>query len=156
MSTWLFSLAPSFKSRYQEKQCIKNINIGDWFIQWSYIIPTLLGYLSMKQGSLFVLFCFIVMRPTKLRCFKSSFWCLWKALDEEACLGLVPWRLDLQCKSSWILNDFLPKIKLKHSWKFRSNWNVLLVLLEKSQWARFNGIYLVRFGFRMLEILILK
>jgi hypothetical protein len=21
-------------------------------------------------------------------------------------MGLVPWRLDLQCKSSWILHDF--------------------------------------------------
>jgi hypothetical protein len=24
-------------------------------------------------------------------------------------MGLVPWRLDLQCKSSWILNDFFTK-----------------------------------------------
>ncbi len=31
-----------------------------------------------------------------------------------------------------------------------------LVLLERSWWARFNGIYLVRFGFRMWEILIFK
>jgi hypothetical protein len=33
---------------------------------------------------------------------------------------------------------------------------VPLVLLEWSWWAGFNGIYLVRFGFRMWELLILK
>jgi hypothetical protein len=31
---------------------------------------------------------------------------LWKTLNKEGCMGLVPWHLDLQCKSSWILNDF--------------------------------------------------
>jgi hypothetical protein len=48
------------------------------------------------------------------------------------------------------------KIKLNHSWNFWRYWNVPLVLLERSGWAGFNGIYLVRFGFRMWEILILK
>jgi hypothetical protein len=48
------------------------------------------------------------------------------------------------------------KIKLNWSWKYRRNWNVFLVLLERSWWARFNGICLVRFGFRMWEILIFK
>jgi len=33
---------------------------------------------------------------------------------------------------------------------------VPLVLLERAWWAGLNGIYLVRFGFRMWEILILK
>jgi hypothetical protein len=33
---------------------------------------------------------------------------------------------------------------------------VPLVLLERSWWARFNGIYLVRFGFKMWQILIFK
>ncbi len=69
-------------------------------------------YLSMKEGSLFVLFCFVlfffvVMRSTEPpRCFKLCSWCLWKALHEEWCMGLVPWRLELQFKSSWILHDF--------------------------------------------------
>ncbi len=64
-------------------------------------------YLSMKEGRLF---CFVVMRSTALGCFKSFSWCLWKALDKGlGCMGLVPWRLDLQCKSSWILNDFFTK-----------------------------------------------
>jgi len=48
------------------------------------------------------------------------------------------------------------KIKLNRSWKFRRNWNVPLMSLERSWWAGFNGIYLVRFGFRMWEILIFK
>jgi hypothetical protein len=45
------------------------------------------GYLSMKEGSLF---CFVVMRSTKSGCFRSCSWCLWKALDEEGCMGMVP------------------------------------------------------------------
>jgi len=48
------------------------------------------------------------------------------------------------------------KIKLNRSWNFQRNWNVSLVLLERSWWAGLNGIYLVRFGFRVLEILIFK
>jgi hypothetical protein len=47
-------------------------------------------------------------------------------------------------------------IKLNRSWKFWRNWNVRLVLLERSRWEGFNGIYLVRFGFRMCETLIFK
>jgi hypothetical protein len=50
--------------------------------------------------------CFVVMRSTELGCFRSCSWCLWKALDKEGCMGLVPWCLDLRCKSSWILNGF--------------------------------------------------
>jgi hypothetical protein len=33
---------------------------------------------------------------------------------------------------------------------------MFLVSWERSQWTRFNGIYFVRFGFRMWEILIFK
>jgi hypothetical protein len=62
--------------------------------------------LCMKEGSLFVSIWFVIMRSTKPRCFRSRSWYLWKALDEEGCIGFVLWRLDLQCKSSWILNDF--------------------------------------------------
>jgi hypothetical protein len=50
--------------------------------------------------------CFVVIRSTELGCFRLCFWCLWKALHEKGCMGLVPWGLDLQCKKSWILNDF--------------------------------------------------
>ncbi len=54
----------------------------------------------------------------------------------------------------WMI--FSLKIKLNCGWKFWRYWNVPLVLLERSWWARFNGIYLVRFGFRTWEILIQK
>jgi hypothetical protein len=102
---------------------------------------------NVKEGSLF---CFVVMRFTEPRCFRLCSWCLWKALDEEGCMGLVPWHLDLWCKHSWILIDFFSlKIKLNHSCKFSRNSNVPLVLFERSWQASFNGIYLVRFGFGM-------
>jgi hypothetical protein len=45
------------------------------------------GNLSTKEGSLF---CFVVMRSTELGCFRLCSWCLWKALDEGTCVGLVP------------------------------------------------------------------
>jgi len=55
----------------------------------------------------------------------------------------------------WMISSL--KIKLNCSWTFRRNWNVPLVLLERSWWAGLSGIYLVRFfGFRMWEILIFK
>jgi hypothetical protein len=67
--------------------------------------------------------CFVVMRSTQPGCFRSCSWCLWKALDKEGCMGLVP----RGCKSSWILNDVF-----NGSWKFQRNWNVPSVLLERS------------------------
>jgi hypothetical protein len=48
------------------------------------------------------------------------------------------------------------EIKWNCSWKFWRNWNVPLVLWERSWWARFNIIYFVRFGFRIWEIVISK
>jgi hypothetical protein len=38
----------------------------------------------MKEGSLF---CFVVMRSTKLGCIRLCSWCLWKAFDEEGYMG---------------------------------------------------------------------
>ncbi len=43
-----------------------------------------------------------------------------------------------------------------NSQKFLRNWNVPLVLLRRLWWAGFNGILLVRFGFKMWEILIFE
>jgi hypothetical protein len=114
-------------------------------------------YLSMKE-KVVCLFCFVLYLwdPPKPGCFRSCSWSLWKALDDEGCMGLVPWRLDLRCKvlEYWMISSL--KINLNCSWKFRRNWTVPLVLLERSWWAEFNGIYLVRFGFRIWEILIFK
>ncbi len=64
------------------------------------------------------------------------------------------WTCGAKVFEYWMISSL--KIKLDPSWKFWRNQNVPLVLLERSWWARFNGIYLVRFGFRMWEILILK
>ncbi len=110
-------------------------------------------HLFMKEGSLFC-FVFVVMSSTKPGCSRSCSWCLWKALDEEGCMGLVPWRCSAKVVEYWMI--FSLKIKLNRSWKFRRNWNVPLALLERFWWARFNGIYLVRFGFKIWEILIFK
>jgi hypothetical protein len=54
----------------------------------------------------------------------------------------------------WMI--FSLKFKLNHRWEFWRNLNVPLVFLERSWWARLNRIYLVRFGFKMWEILIFK
>jgi hypothetical protein len=59
---------------------------------------------TIYEGNLFVLF--VLMRSIKLGCFKLCSWPRWKALEEKGCIGLVPWCLDLRCKSFWILNDF--------------------------------------------------
>jgi hypothetical protein len=64
------------------------------------------------------------------------------------------WTCGAKVLEYWMISSL--KIKLNHSWKFWRNWNVPLVFLEGSWWAGFNGIYLVRFGFRMWEILIFK
>jgi len=64
------------------------------------------------------------------------------------------WTCGVEVLEYWMISSL--KIKLNYSWKLRRNWNVSLVLLERSWWAQFNGIYLVRFGFRMWEILIFK
>ncbi len=69
-------------------------------------------HLSMKVVC-FVLFCFVGMRSSEPGCFRSCSWCLWKAVDEEGYMGLVPWHLDLWCKSFGILNIFSLKIKIK-------------------------------------------
>jgi hypothetical protein len=57
------------------------------------------------------LFSFVLMKSTVPGCFRSHFWSLWKALEEKkkkkGCISLVSWHLDLRCKSSWILNDYL-------------------------------------------------
>jgi hypothetical protein len=37
----------------------------------------------------------------------------------------------------WVI--FSLKMKLNRSWKFRRNWNMCLMLLERSWWAGFNG-----------------
>jgi hypothetical protein len=96
------------------------------------------------------------MRSIELGCFSSHSWSLWKALKEEGGIGLVSCvgTCGVEVLEYWMASSL--KIKLNRSWKFQENWNVPLMWLERSWWAGFNGIYLVRFGFRMWEILIFK
>jgi hypothetical protein len=110
-------------------------------------------HLSMKEGSLF---CFVVMRSIELGCFRSCSWCLWKALTRRGAWAWfhVVWTRGAKVFEYWMISS--QKTKLNCSWKFWRNWNVPLVLLERSWWAEFNGLYLVRFGLRMWEILIFK
>jgi hypothetical protein len=64
------------------------------------------------------------------------------------------WTCGAEVLKYWMISSL--KIKLNRSWKFRRNWNVPLMLLERSWWAAVNEIYLVIFRFRMWEILIFK
>jgi hypothetical protein len=57
------------------------------------------------------------------------------------------WTYNVEVFEYWMISSL--KIKLNCSWKFRRDWNVPLVLLERSWWAWFNGIYLVIFGLKM-------
>jgi len=47
------------------------------------------------------------------------------------------WTWSVEVLEYWMI--FSLKIKLNHSWKFPKNWNVPLVLLERSLCVGFNG-----------------
>ncbi len=109
--------------------------------------------ISMKEGKLF---CFVVMRSSKLGCFRYVLGVFGKLSMRR---GAWAWFHDVSTCNTKVLQYwmiFSLKAKLNCSWKFWRNWNMPLVLLERSWWTRFNGIYLVRFGFKMWEILVFK
>jgi len=112
-----------------------------------------LWHLSMKEGSLFVLYWwdppFWMPQITFLVSLKSS-----EGGGVHRLWFHGIWTCGAKVLEYWMI--FSLKIKLNRNWKFRRNWNVPLVLVERCWWAGFNGIYLVRFGFRMWEILIFK
>jgi len=62
-------------------------------------------YLSMKEGSLF---CTYEIHWTGM--FLGVFGKLW---TRTGAWPWIPWRLDLRCKSSWILNDFFTENEMK-------------------------------------------
>jgi hypothetical protein len=134
-----------------------------WILDWepgnykevrqTFVVSVVNNIYLWRKVVCFVLF--VVMRSTELGCFRSCSWCLWKALHKEHGLGFHGvWTCGANVLEYWMISSL--KIQLNCSWKFRRNWNVPLVLLERHWRAGFNGIYLVRFGFRMWEILILK
>ncbi len=125
----------------------------------------------MKQGSLFVLFCTHEIHRTGM--LQITFLVSLESSQGEGVHRLGSMVFGLGCKSSWILNDFHTENKIKSQLKISEElefafgvvgkilmiriwWNLPLVLLERSWWSGFNGIYLIRFGFRMWDILILK
>ncbi len=113
-------------------------------------------YLSVKESSFF---WFVVMRSTEpgTRMLQIVFFAVFGKLSMRR--GAWAWFDDVwncgpKVLEYWMISSL--KIKFYCSWKFQRNWNVPLVLLERSWWAQFHGIYLVRFGFRLWEILIFK
>jgi hypothetical protein len=83
----------------------------------------------------FVLYCIVVMRSTEPGCFRRS-WCLWKALDEKGYMAWFHdvWTCGAKVLEYWMISSL--KINLNHCWKFRRNWNVALVLLERSWFVK--------------------
>ncbi len=106
----------------------------------------------MKEGSLFVLYLWDPLYHAS-DCILGLFGKLSKSRGASVWFHGI-WTCDAKVLEYWMISSL--KIKLNRSWKFRRNWNVPLVLLERCWWAGFNGIYLVRFGFKMWEILIFK
>jgi len=109
--------------------------------------------LSMKQGSMFVLFCLYWGDPLNWDASDHVLDLFERLLRRRGALAWFHgiWTCTVKVLEYWMI--FSLKIKLNHSWKFQRNWNVPLMLLERSWWAGFNGIYSVIFEFRMWEIL---
>jgi hypothetical protein len=112
-------------------------------------------HLSMKEGSLFLSFC----NESDPRNWDASdrilgqFRKLSKRRGASAGFHGV-WTCGVKVLKYWMISSL--KIKINRCWKFQRNWIVPLVLLERSWWAGFDGISLIRFGFSMWEILIYK
>jgi hypothetical protein len=64
------------------------------------------------------------------------------------------WTCGAKVLEYWMISSL--KIKLNPSWKFQRNWNVPLVFGKDLDEQDLMEFYLVRFGFRMWEILIFK
>ncbi len=113
-------------------------------------------YLWRKVVCLFVLFCLYLWDPPNQDASDRVLGLFGKLSARRAAWAWFHdfWTCSAKVLEYWMISSL--KIKLNHSWKFRRNSNVPLVLLERSWWAGFNGIYLARFGFRMWEILNFK
>jgi hypothetical protein len=61
------------------------------------------------------------------------------------------WTCSAKVLEYWMISSL--KIKLNRSWKFRRNWNVPLVLLERSWWAGSTNTHVMTSLFFQFEIL---
>ncbi len=113
----------------------------------------LANHISMKEGGLFCLYQWDPPNWDVSDCILDLFGKLSRRRGAWAWFHGV-WTCGAKVLEYWMISSL--EMKLNLSWKFWKNWNVPLMLLERSWWAEFNGIYLVRLGFRMWEILILK
>ncbi len=107
----------------------------------------------MKQGCLFVLYWWDPPNWDASDCVLGLFGKLSRRRGALAWFHGV-WTCGAKVLEYWMISTL--KIKLNRSSKIQRNWNFPLLLLERSWWAGFNGIYVVRFPFRMWEILIFK
>ncbi len=121
------------------------------FTQWWETWPVYLW----RKVVCFVLFCFVGMRSTEPGMLQIVFLVSLESSRWERVHGLWFhdfWTSDAKVLEYWMFSSL--KIKLNCSWKFSRNWNVPLVFLKRSCGGGFNGIYLVRFGFKIWETLI--
>ncbi len=97
--------------------------------------------------------CFVEIHPTRMLqiVFLVSLENSWQGGLHG--LGYDVWTGGAKVLEYWMISSL---IQLSQSWKFQRNWNVALMLLERSWLAGFNEIYLIIFGFRMLETLHFK
>jgi hypothetical protein len=108
------------------------------------------------QRNVVCLFCFYLWDPLNRDALDHILGLFEKLVTRR---GAWAWFHNIWTRRAKVLQywlNFSLKIKLNHSWKFRKNWNVPLMLLERSSRVGFNEIYLVRFGFRTWDILIFK
>jgi hypothetical protein len=97
-------------------------------------------YLWRKVGC-FVLFCSYEIHWTRM--FQIAFLVSLESSRQEGVHGLSSKTFVSTCSAKvleyWTISSL--KIKLNHSWKFPKNWSVPFLLLARSWWAGFNGIY---------------
>jgi hypothetical protein len=94
---------------------------------------------SIYEGRLFVLFCSYEIHRTGM--FQMVFLVSLESSRRGAVHGLGSTTFGLAGQKFfeyWTISSL--KIKLNLSWQVHRNWNVPLVLLERSWWAGFNGI----------------
>jgi hypothetical protein len=109
------------------------VALPSWCIVFSLLI-------AIYEGRLFVLFCSYEIHQTGVfsECVLGVFGKLLTRSSAWAWFHDV-WTCRAKVLEYWMMSSL--KIKLNClSWQFERNWNVPLVLLERSWWAGFNGI----------------